>query len=472
MMFLTQFGLPQLQKIALLCVLVISYDATCSVVAAEETFALLAVNADGNLVINNTGSSVVFNGRDVLATLSVQESRIKQNKEKIATQGAMISSLTSTIACPTFNYDLMLEQYRLNLTETGVGWAATSVTRNGLLVGIPFSSSVMLIYNISSGELDTSSVVVNGLNSKWVGGVTVPIGDGEKIFGIPFNYNHVLVFDPQTNAVDFTTLIVGQATSEMYTGGVLGDDGNIYCCPYKASNVLVIDPLENSTDYSSLQVPTMDVEKWSGCVKEIDDTTSSLSPTQTFTTKRRLFCIPFLAPTVLIITTSTEKRATLSATLETASLDFTSMTVGSNSVGMWVGGVASPRTGKIYGIPSYATSLLIIDPSTNMIDYTSVTVPSGMMKWSHGVYDKITNRIIGFPYLHDHLLVINLDNEDGSDGMVSADATTLLTKDSASKWVSGTVGPDNKIYALPHLEDSILVLTPTFATRYRSDKCV
>ena len=76
----------------------------------------------------------------------------------------------------------------------------------------------------------------------------------------------------------------------------------------------------------------------------------------------------------------------------------------------WVGGILAPN-GKIYGIPSYSTDILIIDPTT----------------------DTATRSNMG------------------------ADLTDT------QKWVGGILAPNGKIYGIPRDSTDILTITPDFS---------
>ena len=63
----------------------------------------------------------------------------------------------------------------------------------------------------------------------------------------------------------------------------------------------------------------------------------------------------------------------------------------------WRGGVLGPN-GLIFGIPSDATAVLIIDPVSNTLDTTSISgLPGSLWKWCNGVLSTETGSIYGFP---------------------------------------------------------------------------
>jgi hypothetical protein len=73
--------------------------------------------------------------------------------------------------------------------------------------------------------------------------------------------------------------------------------------------------------------------------------------------------------------------------------------------GKWAGGVLAPN-GKIYGIPSDATSVLIIDPTTNTADTTTITGLTGIGKWVGGVLAP-NGKIYGIPWGISYALILD-----------------------------------------------------------------
>ena len=69
------------------------------------------------------------------------------------------------------------------------------------------------------------------------------------------------------------------------------------------------------------------------------------------------------------------------------------------------GGVLAPN-GKIYCIPSNATNVLIIDPTTNTADTTTITGLTGTNKYSSGVLAP-NGKIYGTPFDSTNVLQIN-----------------------------------------------------------------
>jgi hypothetical protein len=116
----------------------------------------------------------------------------------------------------------------------------------------------------------------------------------------------------------------------------------------------------------------------------------------------------------------------------------------------WAGGVLAPN-GKIYGIPSSATTILEIDPVAG-IATTFGSVSSGSDKWVGGVlgYDGM---IYGIPYNSTTVLQIN---------PITRTATTFGSITSGNKWWNGVIGPNGIIYGSPYTfnSNSILKIIP------------
>eukprot|EP00056_Hartaetosiga_gracilis_P001046 m.41953 g.41953 ORF g.41953 m.41953 type:complete len:131 (-) comp10476_c0_seq1:37-429(-) len=118
----------------------------------------------------------------------------------------------------------------------------------------------------------------------------------------------------------------------------------------------------------------------------------------------------------------------------------------------WSGGVLSPENGKIYGIPVDYPAVLVIDPSANSVDYTSITVTSGggSGKWYGGVLGG-DNRIYGIPYNNDYILVIDPSTN-------TADSTTYSVPNRFSRWIGGVV-VGNKIFGIPRSVNAVLKIS-------------
>ena len=111
--------------------------------------------------------------------------------------------------------------------------------------------------------------------------------------------------------------------------------------------------------------------------------------------------------------------------------------------------------GLVYGIPSFATSVLIVDPETEAVDVTSIAdLPSTDFKWTAGVLAK-SGLIYAVPGNADSVLVINTEQQ-------TADYTSIGVSDSRTgKWNGAVLGADNRVYGIPWQSPSVLIVDPT-----------
>ena len=108
----------------------------------------------------------------------------------------------------------------------------------------------------------------------------------------------------------------------------------------------------------------------------------------------------------------------------------------------WFGGVLSPQ-GVIYGIPSAATSILRIDPSSDTISFFgSVGTPQGT-KWCGGVLAP-NGAIYGMPYLLSQVLKI-----DPAESSAYTLAARYTPGPFGADFNGGVLSPRGIIYAMP-----------------------
>ena len=258
---------------------------------------------------------------------------------------------------------------------------------SGRIYGIPFEQDAVLIIH-PNGTADVSSMRaprdgpapgssdfrIDG-SAQWHSGVLAPNG---KIYGIPHNAQHVLVIDPTSGTAALQTRVC--AGLFKWAGGVLASDGRIYAIPHNADGVLVVDPTDDSADWWSMPVGSGGIpwgaspgkHKWEGGV---------LAP------NGLIYGIPARARSVLIIDPA---RRTVDATSMRvcAAYDEMHAECGAGCF-MWDRGVLGPD-GRVYGIPSYASSVLIIDPVAGTTDAVTLATrapsaasmfPPGSFKW-------------------------------------------------------------------------------------------
>eukprot|EP01147_Barroeca_monosierra_P003336 gene3336-8265_t len=169
----------------------------------------------------------------------------------------------------------------------------------------------------------------------------------------------------------------------------------------------------------------------------------------------------------------------------------------SNVHPQWNEGVLA-GDGKIYAIPLFADSILIIDPATNLVSSKPVTSGDSQpnAKWNGAVLAE-NGKVYGIPRSTSDMLIIdpftgnyelktieNLELEDGQIGGVLAnnkiyripsyttkvvifDIETNMTDSNTisgqflegdAKWIGGVVANNGKIYTIPFNSPSILVI--------------
>ena len=119
----------------------------------------------------------------------------------------------------------------------------------------------------------------------------------------------------------------------------------------------------------------------------------------------------------------------------------------------WSGGVLAPN-GKIYGIPSSASQVLVIDP-VGLTTSTFGSLGSDVNKWQGGVLAP-NGKIYGIPF--------------GASSVLEIDPVGLTTSsfgslgNSGGKWAEGVLAPNGKIYGIPFGASSVLEIDPVGLT--------
>jgi len=108
----------------------------------------------------------------------------------------------------------------------------------------------------------------------------------------------------------------------------------------------------------------------------------------------------------------------------------------------WASGVLAPN-GKIYCAPSDATSVLIIDPTTNTADTTTISgLPSTTDKWRGGVLAQ-NGKIYFAPLSASNVLIVDPISN-------TADTTTISGLTGGAKWIGGVLASNGNIYCIPY----------------------
>jgi len=219
----------------------------------------------------------------------------------------------------------------------------------------------------------------------------------------------------------------GCDSMQKWFGGALGPDGRIYGVPYHWDRVLVIDPSIALTPAQAMSASTpedaprsmQDLEHEQGSLQMEDKDNHSL-----------------LAKGQVLIGKS----------------------LGGSRRSLWVGGVLEGRSGVIFGIPSFAQSILRVDCRTG----TARTFGEGMLKedgpckWAGGVLGP-DHAIYGIPANANVVLRLDPAHETVETfGYLGTECRDW-------RWRGGVLGPDGAIYAIPF--DARNVLRIDTATR-------
>ena len=132
--------------------------------------------------------------------------------------------------------------------------------------------------------------------------------------------------------------------------------------------------------------------------------------------------------------------------------------------GGWRGAVLGPH-GKVYGIPTNATSVLEIDPATRKVStfgqlgnvlsdsQCAGSTHCGDEKWIGGVYIPTSGKIIGIPYAAETVLEINTAERYTT-------TFSIVSSTVKRKWVDGVLGRNGLVYAIPYDADVVLEIDP------------
>ncbi|CAJ1333985.1 unnamed protein product [Effrenium voratum] len=227
--------------------------------------------------------------------------------------------------------------------------------------------------------------------------------------------------------------------SESIAGGfskfgsvVLGQDGFVYAIPYSASQVMRINlALAAEGNSSALEffgdVGT-DGYKWLHGV----------------TSAGQIYAVPAGASTVLAI--------------DIAALSVAQLAIGStlaSSLQNFLHSVVSPRTGDIFAVPADATFALHIRHSTQEV-LTLGNFSEDSLKWMHGVVG-IDGQIYCMPGSATAILRIH-PGASGADATVELMDGGGLLDSTERKWSQGVLGPDGRIFGVPHGAAQVLVI--------------
>ena len=252
------------------------------------------------------------------------------------------------------------------------------------------------------------------------------------------------------------------ATDQKWNGFVLSDQSKkLYAIPGSATAVLIIDALTATADNTTISGLSSQTNKWAGGVQSICEQGGSGSGSGSGSTpggdasdgprggRRRvqqaappdpecsntngglIFAIPFNANAVLVIDPSDD------------TYDDTTIAVDTGNQKWWHG--ARSAAGLIYGFPYQSSDVLVIDPET--LSATTIPAVSG---FRGGVY--ASGSIFGMPAGATGVLKIS---------PTTSTVTTIGTVSATESWDGAILAPNGKIYAIPSSASAILVIDPS-----------
>lgn len=278
---------------------------------------------------------------------------------------------------------------------------------DGAIYGVPSHANAILKV---TDEVSLLPVATRG-KYKWLRAVTTAAG----IIGIPSWASQVLhISDHVTTFGDLP-----EGKWKWHGGQVCPLDGCVYAPPANAQGVLKIDPVRQRCELlGDFKGPS----QYYGAIQGDD----------------AVYGIPFAADNVLRVDPDGPTTlGKLPAGYETS----------------WHGGLKCHFTGRIYGFPAHADSVLVIDDKVHLLP---VPGPRGRYQWAGGVQCPKSGAIYGIPSDAPDVLKITLDGTVSRFGHVRS-------KDEPYKnlWQNAVLGPDGCFYAIPADANVVLKLDPS-----------
>ena len=312
-------------------------------------------------------------------------------------------------------------------------WLRGLITDNDLF-GIPsWSSAGVLHMNIHNYDINVLPLPNLLKYNRWLwhGASMIATETNIRIYCIPANANYVLKISNSNQRME--TSYIGPDLSHQnnkWYGGILGYDQAVYGIPYAANSILRIDT--NNDTVSLLGDFGHGQYNWHGGI---------LSPIN-----GAIYAFPSHAETILKINTQNQTFTQLPIDAPTQIL---------KQKYKWLGGTIG-MDNCIYGMPSDCTSILRIDPNTDICTIfgsTALSKMKGKNKWQGGV---LANDGCIYAIPSDANCVLQIDTHSNiDDGERIAFIDTSI--DSVSdKWQGGFLASDGNIYAIPENADRIL----------------
>lgn len=231
-------------------------------------------------------------------------------------------------------------------------------------------------------------------------------------------------------------------------GSVLAPNGLIYSAPAAGQvKFLVINPTAGTAVAHNLGESFTDDQSlrgWYGGVLGSDG---------------RLYFMPYNGANVLIVNPTDTTASPYGTATRT---DYGLVNFDNPVDSKWYGGVMAGN-GKIYGVPSEAPDVLVIDPATQTATRTDFGLGGFGLNAYHGGVLGRDGKIYCVPGGATTVLVIDPDTNTAVKT-----ALGLGTLGSGSKWRGGVMGKDGKIYCLPSTATDFLIIDSVNGTATRS----
>lgn len=120
-------------------------------------------------------------------------------------------------------------------------WGTAFSEETSTVIGIPFSSPVILSFNSETGEFRECDVPGGGHRSGWAGGAMA----AGSLWAMPYNASRVLRFDPRSFTAEFVGPHMGTG-KQLFYGSVVVPSGRVIGIPHDAHSVLEVDPSEKT----------------------------------------------------------------------------------------------------------------------------------------------------------------------------------------------------------------------------------
>jgi hypothetical protein len=406
--------------------------------------------------------------------------------------GATYTNATRTLSCPNESFLSSVtigDNLIINTTGVVVSGALTGQRRfTGYVQSIQSNTSLTLIYALGQ---DLSSIQISGIEknrkldltfftnlilsstNKYLGGC---LGSNGKIYGASFDQNNIYILNPTSpriNILDVTPSLCS-----------FTDNTRTLFCPGASFATPGLGQV-NIGDNIVLSTNTIGGDYMGYVETVIDNQTLVFFSANDVLNTSTVFGINFTV-------------GQITAIQKTQVLNTSSITFG-NGAFKYTGGVLAPNR-KIYGIPSFVDNVLIIDPTNNTFDTTTLTgfitdnffgsvlAPNGkiycipLLSKSVKVIDPMTNVTEtiftgsvnfgctgGVLALNGKIYCIPYDASATSVPIIdpvtnAVDTTTIPILPESNRWIGGVLAPNGKIYGIPANSARVLIIDPVTNT--------